>query len=926
MTTKLLSAVDDGNFAELFIRQLGWNAPAHSALRVDDGFGNTFEVAQVASYRGMGVWACASIPSLDSQRLIDSEVAKKTLERLIIYTDGDRQEWRWPRSTRRGKSGPPTLVPHRHTVGHSNPSLVERLELIRIPVDGQMTVPELLDLMREAFDREAETASKQAARLMGSLYERLEIAGMGEQESSIFLARMLFLMFGDDTGMWKKSLFHDFLAESTKTDGSDLRQRLSEAFEAANTAERLRRSDLPKALESLPYINGGVFAEELRMPELDGAFRKALIEACRFDWGQISPAVFGSMFQTVKSKEARRHLGEHYTTEENILKTIEPLFLDDLRERLDAAWDDRKALAKLHRELGEMRFLDPACGCGNFLIVAYRELRALELALLIRQRDLASEAGDPKAMQLAVDATQSLKVSIEQFYGIEIEPWPARIAETAMFLVDHQANIRMDHELGTAPTRLPLEVSPHIHLGNALTTDWESLLAPGDHVRVMGNPPFLGSRLQTAKQKEERWAVWGDVPKSASLDYVTNWLLLAARFLRETRGRAAFVATSSISQGEQPAILWPSLKAFGMGIDFAHRPFSWSSEAPGAAAVDVVIIGFSSVAKPASRLLWLYPDPEKSGEATYAANINAYLLDAPDILVSARASPRLGIPRLRSGNVPRDGGWLSKISDEEANAIRESDPVATKFLRRLYGSEELIQGTVRWCLWLVGAKPEEIRKSPVLADRVSRCQTERLGKPGSKGRAAATPALFADIHQPEKRFLCVPSVSSELREYIPIAYLEPRDVVSNAVFFLEDLSPYWFGLLSSSVFTSWVKAVSSRLESRIQIAAGPVYNSFPFVRPSDDQRNAVEASAADVLTARAAHPGLSLADLYDPLGMPRDLRDAHKAIDRAVLALYGLEAGSQEAEVLTSLFTAYGRLEAAERRASGATKKMAPVK
>ena len=913
MTNELLSAVDGGSFAELFIRKLGWNAPVHGALTIDDGFGNTFEIVQVASYRGMGIWACASIPSLDSQRLIDSEVAKKTLERLIIYTDGDRQEWRWPRSTRRGKSGPPTLVPHRHTVGQPNPALVERLELIRIPVDGQMTVPELLDLMREAFDREAETASKQAARLMGSLYEKLEIAGMGEQESSIFLARMLFLMFGDDTGMWKKGLIHDFLVESTKSDGSDLRQRLSEVFEAADTAEKLRRADLPKGLESLPYINGGIFAEELRMPELNAAFRKALIETCRFDWGQISPAIFGSMFQTVKSKEARRHLGEHYTTEENILKTIEPLFLDEFRDRLDAAWDDRRALAKLHRELGEMRFLDPACGCGNFLIVAYRELRALELALLIRQRDLAAEAGDRKAMQLAIDATQSLKVSIEQFYGIEIEPWPARIAETAMFLVDHQANLRMDHELGTAPTRLPLEVSPHIHLGNALTTQWESLMTPGDHVRIMGNPPFLGSRLQSVNQKAERLAVWGDAPKSASLDYVANWFLLAAKFLGGTSGRAAFVATSSISQGEQPAILWPSLNQLGMGIDFAHRPFSWSNDAPGTASVHVVIIGFSSGAKPPSRLLWIYPEPDKAGEPMYASSINAYLLDAPDVLVSARSNPRGGLPRLRSGNVPRDGGWLSRISDEEAQLIRDNDPIAARYLRRIYGAEELINGTERWCLWLNDASASDLQTSTVLRERLAGCRAERLGKPGSKGNAASTPALFADIHQPSERFLCVPSVSSQARDYIPMAYLKPDDIVTNAVFTIAEAPLSVFGLLSSKVFTIWVRAVSSRMKSDFQIGSGPVYNTYPFVPPEGENLEAIESAAQKVLDARGVHADLSLGDLYDPLAMPANLRDAHQALDRSVLDLYGLEAGSEEAEVLTSLFTEYARLEAAER-------------
>ena len=339
--TRTLALVDSGEFDRLFIQHLGWNSPTQPPLTVTDPFGNTHTVTQVATFKGMGIWTCPTIPDLTAQRHIDAAVAAKTLERLIIYTDGIQQEWRWPRSSSRKRSGPPTLVPHRHTVGQPNPALVERLGLIEIPMGSEITVPELLDKMREAFDREAETASKQAARLMGGLYEKLEAAGMGEQESSIFLARLLFLMFGDDTNMWKRNLFHDFIAEHADADGANLRERLLEAFDAADTDKKNRPKDLNPGLRDLPYINGGIFSDELCMPDLDGDFRKALLETCRFDWGQISPAVFGSMFQTVKTKEARRHLGEHYTTEENILKTIEPLFLDELRERLEAAWDDR---------------------------------------------------------------------------------------------------------------------------------------------------------------------------------------------------------------------------------------------------------------------------------------------------------------------------------------------------------------------------------------------------------------------------------------------------------------------------------------------------------------------------------------------------------------------------------------------------------
>jgi hypothetical protein len=351
----------------------------------------------------------------------------------------------------------------------------------------------------------------------------------------------------------------------------------------------------------------------------------------------------------------------------------------------------------------------------------------------------------------------------------------------------------------------------------------------------------------------------------------------------------------------------------GMGIDFAHAPFDWANEASGQAAVDVVIIGFSGKSKPTTRPLWVYPDPRKDGELVHARNINAYLLDAPEVQIIAAKAPLAAVPKMRSGNVPRDGGWLSKIGTYEAEEIRSTDPIAANYLRRLYGADELIQGTERWCLWLVDADPSHIRKSPVLRARLAGCEKERRGKAGSKGRAADTPALFADVHQPAHRFLCIPSVSSEIREYIPMAYLDPSDIINNAVFSIDDANPWLFGALSSRVFTAWVKAISSRLESRLQIGAGPVYNTFPFIEPEGKYLEVVATAAQGVLDARDAHPGSSLADLYDPLAMPKDLRDAHRALDREILGLYGLKTGATDQEILAALFTRYKALAAAEK-------------
>ena len=902
--TDTLAVVDAGEFDRLFIQHLGWNSPSQSPLTVTDPFGNTYTVTQVASFRGMGIWTCPAIPDLTAQRQIDAAVAAKTLERLIIYTDGTHQEWRWPRSSSRKRSGAPTLVPHRHTVGQSNPALVERLGLIEIPMGSDITVPELLDKMREAFDREAETASKQAARLMGGLYEKLEVAGMGEQESSIFLARLLFLMFGDDTNMWQRNLFHDFIAEHTDADGSNLRGRLLEAFAAADTDTKNRPKDLSPGLRDLPYINGGIFSDELRMPDLDGDFRKALLETCRFDWGQISPAVFGSMFQTVKTKEARRHLGEHYTTEENILKTIEPLFLDELRERLEAAWDDRKALTKLHNELGEMKFLDPACGCGNFLIVAYRELRALELALMIRQRDLAVAAGDKKAMQLAVDATHGLKVSIEQFYGIEIEAWPARIAETAMFLIDHQANRRMDHELGTAPTRLPLEVSPHIVNADALSTDWRNVVPVAKSTYIFGNPPFLGQYTKNKEQTELTKRVWGP-HYNGYLDFVTCWYKKAVDFYGSLSGRWAFVSTNSISQGEATAPLWSLILGAGWRCRFAHRSFAWNSEAAGKAAVHVSIIGFDREPTPEPHL-WEYPEGGKGPpHLLITPNINPYLVAYKNILVEPSTQPVSGsLPAVVKGNQPTDDQHLLVSPDQVAEV--ESDPIARRYLRRFIGARELLHDSPRWCLWLVEATEAEIGASPVLSARVNHVREFRLQSTKAATRAKAErPHLFDEIRQPRDEFLAIPRHVSEHRRYFTAAFLEPEVICSDANFMAPDPDAFLLGVLSSTMFMTWQRTIGGRLESRIRFSNTFSYNTFPLPVLSPEQRETIAVAGRGIVDVRETLDSMSLAQMYDPVSMPEALEQAHRDLDLVMDNIFELSIGAELSDRQARLFTLY---------------------
>ena len=518
----ILNRVDRQEFTRLFTEDLAWNRPEHPPITVtlDD---TTLTIRQVANYRGLGVWHCPHIPTREGQRLVDKEVARRNTERLIIFTEPDRQEWRWPRYANHRGIGNPRLVNHPHIVGDPNANLVERLTRISIDPSVGTTLPELLQRMREAFDAEAERASVAAARLMGALYEQLAAAGISDADASVILARILFLMFGDDTGMWRATvsdppipnLFHDYLTDHTDPNGTDLAQRLHDVCTVVDTPTDQRPADTNPHLKQLPYINGGIFHDPVTIPTaLPTTLRTALIDACKFDWGQISPAVFGSMFQEVKSPEERRALGEHYTTEQNILRTIDPLFMDELREKLAAAWDNKTQLTRLHNSLKDLRFLDPACGCGNFLVVAYRELRALELELLKRRIELNELDGRRSGSvpeQLSMDASEWLNVTIDQFYGIEIEPWPARIAETAMFLVDHQANQRMEQDLGQAPNRLPIALTSHVTIGNALRLDWAALVPPGDGTFVFGNPPFNGARTLTREGRSDMEHVWEGV-------------------------------------------------------------------------------------------------------------------------------------------------------------------------------------------------------------------------------------------------------------------------------------------------------------------------------------------------------------------------------------------------------------------------------
>jgi hypothetical protein len=884
--SELIGLVDARDFRTLFIDELGWGNPDQPDLTVEAGT-TPFTLRQVAGYKGLRIWHCACLPPRKTQRVLDALVGRDNAERLLIFTDDGRQEWRWPRKAQLGGTNAKLLV-HQHVAGEPNERLAKRLRAISLDFAVDLSLVALLERMRDAFDAEAETASVQAARLMGTLFAELETAGVPEREATLLLARLLFLLFGDDADMWSPGLFQRFIASSTAPE--TLHADLLGLFEVLDTPESTRKlaADDPRA--PFRYINGQLYSAPLTLPVLTDAFREALVEACDFDWGIISPAIFGSMFQTVKSKEARRHGGEHYTTEENILKTIRPLFLDELAGRLESAWEDKAQLTRLHNDLGRLRFLDPACGCGNFLIVAYRELRALELELLKQRRDLdlrdgVSSRGVNRA-QLSLDVTASIKVTLDHFYGIEIDEWPARIAETAMLLVDHLANRRMTEEFGEAPDRLPIAIAPTIRHANALELDWAQLIAPSESVVILGNPPFIGQYTKTAEQTADTKAIWGQ-RYSGYLDYVTCWYAKAIDYYGELASRWAFVSTNSICQGEPVEFLWRPILDAGWRCRFAHRSFQWVSEASGGAAVHVSIVGFDKASSP-KPVLWTYAEGGKGEpDAGIVACINPYLVDGPNVLISSRTSPlNASLPPVEYGNKPTDDGQLM-VSSEDYDALA-ADPVVSKYLRRFVGARELVHDIPRWCLWLEGASDADMEGSEILRERIRGVATFRAAsKKAATVKKARIPHLFDERRQPTTEYLAIPRHVGEQRHYFTAARYPAAVICGDANFLAPDPDGFLLGILSSSMFVAWMRAIGGRIKSDLRFSNTFTYNTFPLPEVPDRQRDELVRASAEVVAARAAHPGKSLAELYDPSTMPCDVVAAHDKVDAVIDRLFG---------------------------------------
>lgn len=740
-----------------------------------------------------------------------------------------------------------------------------------------------------------------ASVIMGGIHDALKANGYVGADLELFLVRLLFCLFADDTGIFEKGIFTSFIEDRTRSDGSDLGGQMALLFQTLNQETVKRPKNLDEDMAAFPYVNGDLFRRHLPFASFDSVMRDALLKACYFDWSEISPAVFGALFQHVmdtEDKDKRRGIGAHYTTERAIMKVIRPLFLDALRDELEQAKTSKPKLRALHDKLAGLRFLDPACGCGNFLIIAYRELRLLEIDLL--------KLLHPKRDQLQMgDITGLSRVNVDQFYGIEIEEFPARIAEVALWLVDHQMNNRLSSEFGHLYVRIPLTTSPHIINANALKADWNGLVKAADLSYILGNPPFIGHQYRTDAQAEDHTLVWGKKGRFGRLDYVACWYRKALDYIRDNPIiQVAFVSTNSITQGEQASILWSYMFQHAAHITFAHRTFQWASDARGKAAVHCVIIGFG-LQEPARRRLFEYDDIKGDPhEVEKVGNINGYLVDGPNIALPTRTQPKPGFPRALQGSKPWDGGALLLDDDEKAELLQR-EPNAAKWIRAYWTAENVLDGQRRWCLWLKGIGPQQLSALPSVKERVGRVRKARLASPTvATQKAATTPTLFAQDRQPVGDYIVIPEVSSENRRYLPIKFLKATDIASNMVLTLEGGTLCHFGVLSSAMHATWLRHVCGRLESRFRYAPS-VYNNFPFPKPTAVQRTAIEEAAQGVLDARAKFPGSSLADLYDPLAMPPELAKAHAALDKAVDRAYRPQPFVNERLRMEYLFKLY---------------------
>ena len=759
--------------------------------------------------------------------------------------------------------------------------------------------------------RDEDPVNLHAAELMANIHDGLADTGYSGHNLEQYLVRLLFCLFADDTGIFERDIFLNFIVNRTHEDGSDLGARISEIFQILNTPEDARQTNLDEDLAAFPYINGDLFTDPLNIPAFNSALRNKLNVACQFDWGKVSPAIFGSLFQGVMDVKKRRQQGAHYTSEKNILKLIEPLFMDDLRRKFNTIkklkTNRKKRLQGFHEEISKLTFFDPACGCGNFLVIAYRELRRLEIEIL--------QEIFPKSKRVQLDIDNLSLIDVDQFYGIELDEFATRIAETALWMMDHIMNNELSLAFGKSFMRIPLQASPHIHHADALETDWNDVLPTTQCDYIFGNPPFGGAKLQTAAQRAQIIRIANLGGSGGTLDYVAAWFLKAGEYAQKEQTQIAFVATNSITQGEQVGMLWPLLfERYKLEIAFAHRSFAWESEARGQAHVHVVIIGLTRAdMQPKKKRLFSYPDLKGEAQEAKHDALSPYLFDASKLtdkhLVVKEVNQSInGLPKMIMGSQPIDDGHYI-FTEEQRQDFLKIEPDAVKFLRPFIGVKEFLNSERRWILSLQNASPNQLKNLPEVKKRIQIVKQYRLkSKRTSTIKLAQTPTHYQLNVIPETVFLLIPGVSTPRRDYTPIGCLAPPAIPSNATLCLPGATLDLFGILTSAMHMAWVRSIGGRLGNSYRYSVGVVYNTFPMPTMTERQKQALVKKAQAVLTARTAHKGTTLATLYDPDLMPPNLHRAHKELDKAVDRLYRKTPFNSERERVEYLFQLYEKM------------------
>ena len=758
-------------------------------------------------------------------------------------------------------------------------------------------LPEYIDLF--AFLAGSETKARivgehpintRAAMMMGRIYDDLIESNYPEDEIDELLIRLVFCMFAEDSEIFERNQFTNYVFGNSTEDGLNFGSLLNDLFTVLDTEESDRQKRLPQQLLDFPYVNGGLFARRLTPAAIDRDIRDRLYRTSDMDWKHISPAIFGSLFQSIMNPDLRRALGAHYTSEENILKLIDPLFMDDLREELRKAGHNRSKLEALWSKIERIRVFDPACGCGNFLIIAYRELRHLEM-------DLMDAFGKGQTF------LQATRLNIDHFYGIEYERFPALIANISILLMEHLLNLESRSRFGLEKDIIPLREKANIIQADSLETDWADLVDPMKLTYILGNPPFVGAKLQSEKQRDQMASIFAK--NGGVLDYVSAWYKKASDFMGINPSiRTAFVSTNSITQGEQVEPLWRPIFESGCRINFAYRTFKWMNEAKGVAAVHVIIVGFSHQEVPCR--IFTHSDG-LTGDIieTKARHINAYLVDGPDTFLPNRVKPISNVPTIETGCQPiDDGNYL--FSEEEKIHFINSEPKSEKYFHPWIGSKEFISGERKFCLWLGNCPPSELRAMPSCLQRVDNVRKFRMqSKRKQTIKCADTPTHFYLENIPKHDYLVIPETSSERRNYIPIGLVDSNTFCSNAVRMMPNATSYEFGILTSKMHMVWVNHVCGRLKSDYRYSVGIVYNNFPWPNPTDVQRKRIEDAAKQILETRDRYPGQSYADLYDPLTMPKDLLKAHQKLDREVDRAYRDEPFRDDGDRMSYLFGLY---------------------